>query len=168
MRHDTDALRRKLLAQADEARRSLDDERYDWVRPLGRRRALVVAGAALVLGYAVGVFAGWPVLTLVALVAYIGVLFLLRMAVRAITDLPDELVDERMRQVRGEVYRHAYVGTMGLVSVGIAVFIVNQITTKLGWTGTMTGEQMHELMFVIFFFAMGLPSALYAWQEREI
>jgi len=168
MRNDTEALRQKLLAQADEARRSLDDERYDWIRPLGRRRALVVAGALMILGYAVGMFAGWPVLTLASLLAYIGVLFLLRMAVRAITDLPDEVVDERMRQVRGGIYRHAYIGTMALVSVGIAVFIVNQITTKLGWTGTMTGEHMHELMFVIFFFAMGLPSALYAWSEREI
>lgn len=168
MRHETDAMRQRLVDKTDEARRSLDDERYDWLRPLARRRALVTAGLVLICAYAAGVFAEWPVLTLISLLGYIGVLYLLRIAVRAITDLPEELVDERMRQVRGGVYRYAYVGTMGLLSVAIAIFIVNQITTKLGWTTTMTGEQMHELMFVIFFFAMGLPSALYAWREREI
>lgn len=169
MTRDPAALRNDVLDRvADEAERNLNDERYDWIRPAGRRRGLVLLAAATGLTYAVASLADWPVFALGALIGYLMLLWLLRTAVRAITDLPEELVDERHSKQRGATYRYAYVGAMGLLSVAILAYIVDQLLVKAGASDGMAAEKLHEWLLAMFFLAMGLPSAIYAWREPEI
>jgi len=169
MSKDSARLRSEVLDRvADEAERNLNDERYDWIRPVERRRGLVLLAVATGLIYAVSSLADWSIVTLLALVGYVALLWLLRIAVRAITDLPDEFVDERHRKQRDATYRLAYLGTMGFISVAILAYIVDRLLWKAGVSPGMSADQLHELILATFFLSMGLPSAIYAWREPEI
>lgn len=161
--------REAFLGQAErQARRELHDQRFAFLRTLPRRRGLVVAVFALVAAYGVGMFADWPVLSLAALLGYMAGLWALRTATRTIPDLPEELVDERMREVRGRTYRLAYIGAMAGLSVYLVVYIANQVMAKAGWLAPMSADGLHDLSFVLLFSCLALPSSIYAWTEREI
>ncbi|MEO0422035.1 MAG: hypothetical protein AAF184_06850 [Pseudomonadota bacterium] len=162
-------LRREMLQRVEQmAEREFADTRFDWLRSLPRRRALVVVCYTTLVLYGIGVFGGFAVLTLVSLIAYMATLWLLRLAVRSAVDLPEEVVDERMRAVRGVTYREAFIGTMVLMSAYLMVYIGNALLAKQGVFAPITADQLHELAFVMFFAALALPGALYAWRERHV
>ena len=167
--NDAQELRKKVLEDvARKADRDFADTRYDWLRSQRRRRLLVLLTMALVAVYGWGNYYEWPVTTLVALVLFFGCLWLLRIAVRGITDYPDEIVDERMREVRGLTYRYAFLGVMALFSIYLVFYIFNQLLAKAGLVTLMSAEQLHELGFTVFFTSMALPSAIFAWSEPEV
>jgi hypothetical protein len=153
---------------AERARRGFEDTRFDWLRTRPRRRLLSVLSILLLLLYAIATLNGYPALTLPALIGWGITLWLLRHATRSIPDLPDEVVDERMRKVRGQIYRQSYITVMALLSLYIATFIVNRVWVKFYDASLMTAVQLQDLSFVLFFAGMMVPSILYAWTERDI
>lgn len=166
---DAQELRKKVLEDvARKADRDFADTRYDWLRSRGRRRALVLLTMAFVVVYGLGNYFAWPVTTLVTLILFGVCLWLLRVAVRGITDYPDEIVDERMREVRGVTYRYAFLGVMCLLSLYLIVYIGNQLLAKSDIVAPMTADQLHELAFMFFFASMALPTAIFAWNEPEV
>ncbi len=162
-------LRREMI---DEVRRKADrdfhDTRYDFVRPLGRRRALVVITFILLLGYGVLNYYDYPEFVLPILILWGICMWLLRMSTRGITDYPDEIVDERMRQVRGLTYRYAFMGSIVVISGYISIYIINQLWAKFGSAIPMTADQLHDMAFCMFFACMSLPSAIFAWNEQIV
>lgn len=167
MNEEAKRLRRDALAMIeDQVERDLNDESWAWLRTRNRRRGLVLLTFSILLIYAFGT--ANPFVTLAALVAYGVCLWLLRKATRTITDIPDELVDERMRDVRGVTYRLSYLGTMTLISVYLVIYIGNRLMAQHEWMTELSAADLHDLAFVLFFACMALPSAVFAWREPEI
>ena len=166
---DQASLRQAVIDEiADKAERELNDTRYNWLRSLQRRRLLVILSFCLVAVYTVPVYFEWVFVTLPALLAYLGCLWLPRVAVRGITEFPDELVDERMRQKRGHTYRLAFVGSITFMSLYLCLYIGNQVMAKAGWVLPLTADQLHGMAFVMIFASIILPSSIYAWTEPEL
>ncbi|MEL6447768.1 MAG: hypothetical protein AAFQ62_07500 [Pseudomonadota bacterium] len=153
---------------AQEAEEALYGENHAWLRSQRARRWLVVvAGAAIILSTA-SRLADWPFLALPAILVFLASWVGLRIAVRKIIDLPDQYIDERMRERRGIAYRHAYAGIGALLSVIMLAHIALTLLAKYqGWP-SMTGEVWFELSFTMVFSMMILPNAVYAWTERDI
>ncbi len=165
---DSAELRKRMLDQtAAKAEQDFSDTRFDWLRTRSARRRSVLLTFAVLLAYGFGVYNDWPITALVALLTYFGMIFVLRTSVRGVTDYPDELVDERMREERGHAYRLAFIGTMALSSLYLIMYIGNQLLAKAGSVSPMTADQLHDSFFVFFFASMILPSAIYAWTQDE-
>ncbi len=167
--NESQELRKRVIDDvARKADRDFADTRYDWLRSQRRRRLLVTLTMVFVAAYGWGNYYDWPVMTLATLILFGVCLWLLRIAVRGITDYPDEIVDERMREVRGLTYRYAFLGVMALLSIYLVGYIVNQLLAKSGLVVPMSADQLHELAFMFFFAGMALPSAIFAWNEPEV
>ena len=149
------------------ADRDFSDTRYNWLRTQPRRRTLVITTYFLVAIYGYTTYNDLPLITLPTLILYMLCLWLLRVSVRGVTDYPDEVVDERMREQRGYTYRYAFLGVMGLMSLYLVFYIGNQVLAKPGYVPAMTADQLHEGAFTLFFAALALPSAIYAWSEPD-
>ncbi|MEL7312641.1 MAG: hypothetical protein AAFN07_14100 [Pseudomonadota bacterium] len=166
---DAQKLRREMIDDVRrKAERDFHDTRYDFVRPLGRRRALVVLVFTLLAAYAVLNYFDYPEFVLPVFLLWGVSLWLIRMSTRGIVDYPDEIVDERMRSVRGQTYRYAFMGACVFMSAYMVFYIANQLMAKQGWVLPTTADQMHDLSFCLFFACMSLPSAIYAWNEKLI
>lgn len=165
---DRTELRRQMLDDAaKKAAKDFSDTRFNWLRTLRARRCIVLLTFAILLCYALGLFREWHLLTLLSLIAYLAMIFVLRTSVRGITDYPDELVDERMREERGHTYRLAYIGTMALGSLYLVMYIGNQVLARQGVVTPMSADMLHDSFFVFFFAGLVLPSAIYAWTMDE-
>ncbi len=151
-----------------DAQRALNDTHWDWLRPLPRRRRLVAATGIAWLLYAVSTYSGWDGMTLPALLAFGALLFALRRATRTITDLREVDLDERLREVRGRVYRQCYLGAMTLFSVLFLMAIGTQLAHRWLGTALWTHDQWLDLTMALFFAALALPSATFAWRERYV
>lgn len=77
------------------AARRFEDTRFNPLRPRGRRRTLVVAWVGLTLATTAVIAAGDPIANVVAIVGGAAGVWLLRVVVRSVVDLPDEVLDER-------------------------------------------------------------------------
>ena len=170
-RHDDVRAKREQFLRLSEAHaeRALNDQRWNVLRTPANRKRLVIATFATLLVYAVANYLEQPVLALVGIVAYFGFLFAMRTATRTIPDLPDEIVDERMRAVRGVVYRYAYVGTIAVFTLVIVLEIALRLAARAGAPfSALTGDQWFDLMFVAFFATLAIPSAIFLWIEPEV
>lgn len=166
---EADKLRQEMLDKvAEKAKRDFSDTRFDFLRPLERRRMLVIVSYALVLAYGVLNHFDQPLWVLPTLITWGISLWLLRLSTRGITDYPDELVDERMREVRGLTYRYAFMGCIIFMSVFMIIYIANQLLAKGGSVEYITADQLHDMSFCLFFACMALPSAIYAWNEKLV
>ncbi len=153
---------------AIEAERALYGTAFEWLRSQQRRRALCVVCVASLVLVLFDVFTDSPFVALGGMILFIASLLGLRRAVRKILDLPDRYVDERMRQVRGEVYRLAFIAAGGLVGAIILLHIGLEVLQSLEVTATLSSEQWFRLMFVQLFALMSLPNLIYAWRERDV
>ena len=151
---------------AADAHRARTDTSLDALRSPGRRRLAALACLALIL---VAVAAAWSdsaIWTVVALVPAWGGVWLVRRLVRLMADLPDELIDERVRAVRNERYLEAY---RILSVVTIVVLLVGYIGTdapRIGWA--LEARHVHAMFWLVLFLSLALPSILLAWSEREV
>ena len=84
---DAQHLREQVLKDVErKAARDLSDTRYDFIRPLSRRRALTVASFALLVVYALANYFDYPLLVPPVLTRWSVTLFLLPTAFRLLTD----------------------------------------------------------------------------------
>ncbi|MEN7343280.1 MAG: hypothetical protein AAAFM81_10070 [Pseudomonadota bacterium] len=161
--------REEMLQQVEEkAERDFSDTRYNFVRSQVRRRWLVVLSYVLLTGYGLSSVFDFPGAALALLIVWGASVWLLRTAIRGLTDYPDELVDERIREVRGQTYRLAFLGANCLFSLYLVIYIVNQLLAKPGIFLPMSADTLHELAFPFFFGMMVLPTAIFAWRERWV
>jgi hypothetical protein len=153
-------------AVAQLAQRLERDTALDPYRSRERRRIAVILALVLILGVAAVAWAGSAIGTVLALAPAIGGVWFVRRLVRLRADLPDELVDERVRSVRNERYVEAY---RILSALTVTVLIVTYIGTdaaRIGWT--LEARHVHALLWTFVLLSVALPSMLLAWQEREI
>lgn len=152
-------------ALRERAARLADDPRFDALRPLPRRRALVVAALGAVAGLAVTLWFGGPAWVAVPLwLAAAAGLVLLRRVVREAADFPDEALDERLIGVRDSAYRTAFATVAALC---IAVLVPLWIAVD-GFDYTVTAGNLHALVWGVILTTLTLPSAILAWTERDL
>lgn len=160
---------RDRRAVGDYAAQVMSDTRWDRLRIRTARRAIVVALAcALALTAITSVTSpGW---TLLAIAPAVALWVALRLAVRTIADLPDELIDERQRGVRDRAYRSAFIALSALVVFGTmtifawAVFGTEEGSVRL----TVDVDRAAGLMWFVIGAVLSLPSMVIAWSEREV
>lgn len=157
-------LRRDAMAQISPAAQDImnDEKLSAYRRPIIRKMlagALVLTAAANVISFAAeGV---WSLLNLVVL---IGLWFLIARVNRGFMDLPDELIDDRIRDRRNETYRYAYMGVLCILAVVMpTALLVNAFQPT--WLSLI--DPVGALM-ALFWTAAVLPTAAFAWIEKEI
>ena len=150
-----------------QSERYLTDTKYDWLRPLSRRRALIGLSAAIVAAHSVLLWIDGPRLATLTLLGTGWLCYwLLRVAVRGMADLPEELIDERMSAVRNRAYRVAYAALSTATLTVLVGMWISADAARIAWQ-----PQTHHLeaLFWGFLFAsVCLPSMLVAWTEREV
>lgn len=160
---------RDRRAVGDYAAQVMSDMRWDRLRTRTARRTIVVALAcALALTAIISVTTpGW---VLLAIAPAVALWIALRLAVRTIADLPDELIDERQRAVRDRAYRSAFIALSALVVFGtMTIFGWAVFGTDEGSVGlTIGADQAAGLMWCAIGVALSLPSMVIAWNEREV
>jgi hypothetical protein len=149
------------------AEKYLNDVRYDWLRPRGRRRALVLGATLVIAAHSVLLWTEAPRLVTLVLMAGGWVSYsLLKWAVRGMADLPEDLIDERMNAVRDRQYRVAYTFLSAGMAAVLVVMWMAADATRIAWQPQ--AHHLESVFWAFLFFAMCLPSMLVAWTEREL
>jgi hypothetical protein len=117
------AAERNRQTVAENAERILSDTKYDGLRTPNALRSLVVAYAATTVAIPIAWLTGGAIAGILAVLAATAVFLLLRVAVRSLADLPDHVLDERMRRDRDQVYVDAFrlVSTVVFVAANLAL-----------------------------------------------
>jgi hypothetical protein len=157
-----------------------EDSKFGWLRPQRNRRVLVLLMAFGLLLVSLGSY--WPTLktdlnlsdgtsvvvfsvtAIFVILVVLGGYSLLRISVRSIADAPDELLDERQRQVRNTSIRYAYYA-MGYVVLAILLLTFFGPELKLFQA---EGNDGSYLMIATLFAYASMPSMVMAWRERDI
>lgn len=157
-------------AHTEQAVRSImHDTRYDRIRGLRTRRALVVAYAmllaALTPAYVVGTAIGGTAVIVVGIV----VLGLLRLATRVVADISVEFLDERQRDVQARTYVRAYRLVLGVTTLAALVAITAALLSDdpetyalLVGIDAATGAFLTLIGLLI-----GAPTCVYAWEQER-
>ena len=150
----------------ERAERELNDERFaPWRRP-GRRRLLVGAWLAAVAVTTVGAWFDWWAVLPLGLIVTLGVAFLLRRVVRGMADIPEELLDERMRTRRDRAYRVAYSILAAVALLPGMVLWLAADASRIGFS--LEARHLGALMYLVLGVALALPSAILALTEDEL
>ncbi len=158
-------LRSEMLDKVEaRAEAAMNDESFDRLRPQPVRRAL---GSALVLSALTiaitGVLDGpWLMLNLVI---FGGLWFVLGRVNRGFTDFPDELVDERIRSTRNQVYRYAYISVVACLAL---VVIITALGNIASFGITLGAEHFFAGAMALFWLTLVIPAVIFAWKEPEI
>lgn len=157
-------------AMDQRAERLLSDERYPVLRTRRVRLVLAAVMAVVLAGLPVVWLAGGPLWGLAAVLVGFGQLVVLRYSVRVVADLPDHVLDERLRSSRDRAYVEAYCWFAGLTVIAASIwmfaFVVNADesdiwTVSIGWDGVMGA------FWVLMLAAMAMPSLVMALQEGD-
>ncbi len=165
---DAQDVRQELVSKARPvADEYLTDSRYDWLRPLPRRRMLVVGAATIIAAHSLVLWTNGPrLLSLVLLGAGWLAYSLLKWAVRGMADLPEELIDERMNAVRNRQYRMAYTTLSGGITVVLVTMWMAADASRIAWQPQ--AHHLESLFWGVTLSAICLPSMLVAWTEPEV
>ncbi len=160
MTDKAEKMRADALAQiAPKVRRELEDTRFDWIRSWPRRRVLALATSFFAALLGLGIALEHTPLMVLSLITYALLAYLGRRAVRAIVDWPDELLDERLLEIRNQVFRYAYLGLVCALSVALVLSISFYSLTSL----MPTTDHVAGMLIGLFALAMSLPTIAYAW-----
>lgn len=166
---DTDRDRHETLV-AERAARVLSDERYPALRTRRSRLLLVAAMTAAIAGIPIAWLVGGPLWGLAVVIVGFVVLFVLRYSIRVIADLPEHVLDERLRSSRDRAYVEAYRWFAGLTvilaSVGMFAFVVNADESDV-WAVDLTWDGVMAAFWVLMLAALAMPSIVVALTEGD-
>lgn len=162
----TEARERNRVYVATNAERVLADTAYDRFRTPRALLTLVVLYAITTVAMPVGWLASGAIVGIAAFVPWLAVFLLLRVAVRSQADLPDDVLDERLRSERDRVY----VGAYRLVSV-VVFLAVNVALAAVAFgdgdeTITFDYESVSAVYWTVFSVVLGSPSLVLAMHQR--
>jgi uncharacterized membrane protein len=164
-RHRDTAHDRHETVVAERAERVLSDERYPALRTRRSRLLLVAAMTAAIVAVPVAWLAGGALWGPAAVIAGFGVLFVLRYSIRVIADLPEHVLDERLRRSRDSAYVEAYRWFAGLsvilASVAMFAFVVNADESDV-WALELSWDAVMSAFWVLMLAALAMPSMVVA------
>lgn len=162
--------RRRDTALRDQMDQVMRDTRYDRLRSLHARRALVVVYSCLLVlllpAYVIGSAIGGTAVV----VAGIAVLLLLRVATRVVADAPPELLDERQRALQGRAYLGAYRVVVSVAALAaVAAFATVLFSPDPDTYALLVGiDPVTGLLLTVFGLVLGAPACVVAWTEEHI
>lgn len=148
------------------ARRAMEDTRLDGLRTLARRRWLVLGWVLVTAASVAAILLDEPLVQLAAIAVGGGAVWLLRRVVRLVADLPDDFLDERQVATRDRVYRRAY-------SIVTSTVVAVVMVASIAWDAAripfeLAPVHLDALFWAVLLAALGTPSAVYAWTQREV
>jgi len=150
-----------LHKMGPQAERLMYDNKLSGLRGLGTRRTLSLALLALCITMP------WtqmfPLISIAAILGVFALWALLSRINRGFMDLPEELVDERIRARRNEIYRWSYILSVLFMFAFVGLTILK---TGSGTTLTKT-EPLHGFMGLTWTM-FTLPTMMFAFLEKEI
>lgn len=163
----TQVSERNRAAAARNAERVLTDTTYDRLRSPKALVALVVAFVATVVAMPICWLAVGSTAGVVAIFPCLVVLVLLRIAVRSQADLPEVVLDERMRAERDRIY----LGAFRLVS-SVVFLAANAAFIAVGFrdrdaTITFDYSSMSAVYWPLLALILGAPSLVLAVRKRS-
>jgi hypothetical protein len=161
------AVERNRAAMETNAERLLTDTAHDRMRTPTALRALIVAYVAVTVAMVTLWLVAGTVGGVAGTIAWIPVFIALRIAVRSQADLPDRVLDERMRAARDHAYFHAFRLTAGLV-LGAACVLFAAIAFRS--EPTSISFEYHEasaIFWALFSLVVGAPSLAIAKIESD-
>jgi hypothetical protein len=126
----------------------------------------VVATVAMVASWFGGAVAGVLGLALWA-VAFLA----LRLSVRSLADMPDHVLDERMRRERDTTYVSAFRLVSAALGIAVAVLFVRVVVADANDEETVltVGTDAANAMFWgVFALVLGAPSLALAWRRTAV
>ncbi len=139
------------------------------LRPLGRRRALVVALMAVLVAMPPTYALRGALVGLLPTIVAIALAMALRMVTRLQTELPDALLDERQRSRRNERYVDAYRSLAAAVTLPlIGVFFWSIGIAPAELTLRIDMDLVLGTYLALTGFVLTIPAATIAWQEPAI
>jgi hypothetical protein len=152
------------------ADRLLEDDRFDALREPEARRA-VAAAYVLISMAMVGSWFGGTIAGLAGLAVWSAAFVALRLSVRSLADLPDDVLDERMRRERDTTYIGAYRLVSSVLGAAVAVLFVKVVVADANDETTVltvgTGAA-NALFWAVFALVLGAPSLAMAWRRSAV
>ena len=146
---------------AGNAERILNDTTYDRFRTPRSQRLLVAAYVAVTIAIPCCWLLGGAIAGILAVLVAVVVYLLLRVSVRSIADLPDHVLDERMRRDRDSVYVVSFrtVSTVVMVAANIAF-----VAVEFGEDATISfdGHEVNAVYWTLLAVVLGTPSLVLA------
>jgi hypothetical protein len=161
------AAERNRETVAKNAERVLSDTSYDRLRGPWGLRALAVAYVVTTVAMPVFWLVWGSLAGVVSVLPCLASFLLLRVAVRSRADLPDDVLDERMRAERDSVYVEAY---RLVASVLVAAVSVAMIAVGFGDEDasiTFDYESVSAVMWPLLSLLLGAPSLVLAVRHRS-
>jgi Predicted membrane protein (DUF2178) len=163
----SNAAERNRAVMEAKAERILADTTYDRMRTPTALRALIVVYVAVTVGMAVLWLAAGTLGGTFGMLAWIPVFVALRVAVRSQADLPDDVLDERMRATRNEAYVHAFRLTAGLVFTFAAIIFVAVAFRPEPVEIKFEYSEASAIFWTLFSVLVGAPSLAMAKLESD-
>ena len=159
---------RNRAAVAENAERILADTKYDRFRTPRALLALVVMYAITTALMPVCWLVWGSIAGIIAFVPWLAVFLLIRVAVRSQADLPDEVLDERMRSERDSVYVGAYrlVSSVVFLAANAAFFAVAFRDENASIT--FDYESVSAVYWTLLSLLLGAPSVVLALRKRSM
>ena len=152
------------------AQQQFDDNKFDVLRgPVARRvvgGVYVAVSVAMVASWFGGVIAG------VLGLAVWGVAFVaLRLSVRSLADMPDYVLDERMRRERDTTYVSAFRLVSSVLGVAVGLLFVEVVVADANdeeTVFTVTTGAANAMFWGVFALVLGAPSLAMAWRRNAV
>ncbi len=148
------------------AERVLADTSYDRFRSSRALLGLVIADAVTTAAIPIAWWGGGAIPGLLATIVWGGVFLLLRVAVRSQADLPDDVLDERMRAERDRVYVGAYRLVASVVFIGANAALVAVAFGDENTRITFDYESVSAVYWTVFAVLLAAPSLVLALDIR--
>ena len=160
--------------------KQLNDTKWDGLRTSGAKRTLVISSNLAIIAGTVILFlssdsSAAGVFGIIHVILLFSFWFLLTRSVRLVADAPDSALDERMLLERNKSYFNAY-RLLGMLVLGAAtalmVFAVisdarNTSIDEFYYQLEITWPQVQGAFWLLFGYAMMLPSMTMAWQQSK-
>ena len=150
---------------AGNAERILNDTTYDRFRTPRSQRLLVAAYIAVTIAIPLCWLIGGAIAGILAVLVAIVVYLLLRVSVRSIADLPDHVLDERMRRERDSVYLVSFrtLGSVVMIAMNIA-FIAVEFRDQEA-TISFDSAAVNAVYWTLLAVVLGTPSVVMALRQ---
>ena len=158
--------KRNRSAVAENAERVLADTSYDRFRSPGALKALVVGYVVTTIALPLCWLAWGAIAGVAAFAPWLGMFLLLRVAVRSQADLPDEVLDERMRIERDSVYVGAYRLVASVLFIAANVALAAVAFGDGDESITFDYESVSAVFWALFSLLLGAPSLVMAMRKR--
>lgn len=158
---------RNRAAVARNAERVLSDTTYDRFRTPRALLLLVIAYGVTTISMAVCWLAWGAIAGVAAILVWGAIFLLLRVAVRSQADLPDDVLDERMRSERDRVYLGAYRLVSTVVFAAANVAFVAVAFGDGNETITFDYESVSAGFWTLLALILGAPSVVLAIHTRS-